>query len=68
MNACMIQYATREEEDAARQEWWETRGNRAKEHEAKEMKRKEQEKFHNEWWGLADSDQGSRGPGRNANS
>lgn len=52
MNTCMIQYATQGEQDAAREEWFATRDVRRKEREAKEEKRKEQEKFHREWWGL----------------
>lgn len=52
MNTCMIQYATQDEQDAAREEWFATRDLRRKEREAKEEKRKEQEKFHREWWGL----------------
>ena len=57
MNACMISYATQEEQDAAREEWLASKERRALEREAKEKKRKEQEKFHREWWGLpSDSD------------
>ncbi|KAI4715771.1 hypothetical protein E4T48_08057 [Aureobasidium sp. EXF-10727] len=52
MNACMLQYANQAEQDAAREEWFATRDLRRKEREAKEEKRKEQEKFHREWWGL----------------
>lgn len=52
MNSCMILHATREEQDAAREEWFTTRDKRAEEWEAKEKKKKEQEKFHREWWGL----------------
>ena len=50
MNSCMIQYATQEEKDAAREEWFATREQRALERKAKEEKRKEQEAFNNEWW------------------
>ena len=52
MNSCMIQYATRDEKDAAREEWFATMDQRAAERKKKEEKRKEQEKFHNEWWGF----------------
>lgn len=52
MNTCMLQYANQAEQDAARDEWFATRDVRRKEREAKEEKRKEQEKFHREWWGL----------------
>lgn len=52
MNSCMMVYATQHEQDAARDEWFATRDKRILEREAKDKKRKEQEKFHNEWWGL----------------
>ncbi|KAK7520401.1 cytochrome c oxidase biogenesis protein Cmc1 like-domain-containing protein [Phyllosticta citriasiana] len=52
MNSCMVGYATQEELDRAREEWWATRSLRKAEREAKERKRVEQEKFHREWWGL----------------
>ncbi|PNS17348.1 hypothetical protein CAC42_7031 [Sphaceloma murrayae] len=58
MNTCMIQFATQAEQDAARAEWFATRDQRRRERELKEEKRKEQEKFHKEWWGL--DDQGRR--------
>lgn len=52
MNSCMVAHATQEEQDAAREEWFATRDVRRRERELKEQKRKEQEKFHREWWGL----------------
>lgn len=52
MNNCMITHATQAEQDAAREEWFATRLKRQKEREAKEERRKEQERFHREWWGL----------------
>ena len=52
MNGCMIQHATPEEHDAAREEWFATMDKRANDRAAKEKKRKEQEIFHKEWWGL----------------
>ncbi|PSK35044.1 hypothetical protein B9Z65_1627 [Elsinoe australis] len=55
MNTCMIAFATQDEQDAARKEWFETRDLRRRERELKEEKRKEQEKFHKEWWGLDDN-------------
>lgn len=58
MNTCMNKYATQAEQDAARNEWFATRDQRRKERELKEEKRKEQEKFHREWWGL--DEQGKR--------
>ena len=59
MNSCMISNATQEEQDAAREEWFSTREKRMLERDAKERQKKEQEKFHNEWWGLE-----SKKPGR----
>ncbi|GAM87419.1 hypothetical protein ANO11243_054430 [Dothideomycetidae sp. 11243] len=58
MNTCMLQFATQDEQDRAREEWFATRDLRRRERELKEEKRKEQEKFHREWWGL--DDQGRR--------
>ncbi|KAF2090911.1 hypothetical protein K490DRAFT_53844 [Saccharata proteae CBS 121410] len=58
MNSCMVIYATQEEQDAAREEWFATRELRKREREEKEKKRLEQEKFHREWWGL--DEQGRR--------
>ncbi len=58
MNSCMVAHATQEEQDRAREEWFATRDLRRKEREEKEAKRKEQEKFHREWWGL--DEQGKR--------
>lgn len=55
MNTCMISFATQREQDAAREEWFATRDLRLKERDEKEEKRKEQERFHNEWWGLPNS-------------
>lgn len=52
MNNCMIQYANMEEQDRAREEWFRSAEKRIKEREAKEEKKKAQEKFHREWWGL----------------
>ncbi|KAI9785986.1 MAG: hypothetical protein M1839_008252 [Geoglossum umbratile] len=52
MNSCMIMYATQQEQDAAREEWFATRLERQRQREEKERKRVEQEKFHREWWGL----------------
>ncbi|KAK4951633.1 hypothetical protein LTR66_013849 [Elasticomyces elasticus] len=57
MNTCMIARATQAEQDAAREEWFATMDLRRQEREAKEARRKEQEKFHREWWGLDDKGQ-----------
>lgn len=52
MNTCMISHATQAEQDAAREEWFSLRLQRQRERETKEERRKEQERFHREWWGL----------------
>lgn len=52
MNSCMVLHATQQEQDAAREEWFATIDVRARQRAEKEKKRKEQEKFHREWWGL----------------
>ena len=52
MNNCMVTHATQAEQDAAREEWFATRLKRQKERETKEERRKGQERFHREWWGL----------------
>jgi COX assembly protein 1 len=62
MNNCMVSHATQAEQDAAREEWFATRLKRQKEREAKEARRKEQERFHREWWGLPIEDrEGDKG-------
>jgi COX assembly protein 1 len=62
MNNCMITHATQAEQDAAREEWFATRLKRQKEREVKEARRKEQERFHREWWGLPIEDrEGDKG-------
>jgi len=58
MNACMVQHATVEEQDRAREQWFTERDVRKKEKDEKEAKRKEQWEKHKEWWGL--DDQGRR--------
>ena len=50
MNTCMMKYATQEEQDAARAEWFATVDKRREERERKEEKRKVDEKFWREWW------------------
>ncbi|KAL3422134.1 hypothetical protein PVAG01_06290 [Phlyctema vagabunda] len=52
MNNCMISHATQDEQDRAREEWFALRLKRQRDRELKEERRKEQEKFHREWWGL----------------
>ena len=46
----MLKYATQEEQDAARKEWFETAERRREEREEKEEKRKKDEVFWREWW------------------
>lgn len=46
----MNQYATQEEMDAARDEWFATMDTRREERMAKEKKRVEDEKFWQDWW------------------
>lgn len=52
----MVKHATREQEDLAREEWFGNRLRRQREREIKEEKKKEQEKFWREWWGLPQVD------------
>ncbi len=59
MNTCMIAHATEKERDAAREEWFATR---LKRQMAREDRRREQEKFHKEYWGLPlDDREGDKG-------
>ncbi|TVY52275.1 COX assembly mitochondrial protein, partial [Lachnellula suecica] len=62
MNACMVSHATQAEQDAAREEWFALRLRRQVEREKREERRKEQERFHKEWWGLPVEDrEGEKG-------
>lgn len=62
MNSCMVAHATQAEQDAAREEWFANRLRRQVEREKREERRKEQEKFHREWWGLPSEDrEGEKG-------
>lgn len=62
MNSCMIAHATQAEQDNAREEWFGLRLQRQKDREAKDRRRKEQEKFHREWWGLPEAErEGEKG-------
>ncbi|KAI1101036.1 hypothetical protein F4804DRAFT_317140 [Jackrogersella minutella] len=56
MNGCMLAHATQEEHDRAREQWFAQRQQRAREREAKERRKIEQEAFHREWWGLPQRD------------
>ncbi|KAI2469780.1 hypothetical protein F4781DRAFT_442314 [Annulohypoxylon bovei var. microspora] len=52
MNGCMLAHATTAEHDRAREQWFAQRQRRAREKEAKERRKLEQQAFHREWWGL----------------
>ena len=52
MNACMTLRATRDEEDAAREEWFAMRLERQRQREQKSRVAAAQEEFMREWWGL----------------
>ncbi|KAK3397844.1 cytochrome c oxidase biogenesis protein Cmc1 like-domain-containing protein [Sordaria brevicollis] len=56
MNSCMKAHATPAEQDAAREEWFALRMERAKERERKARRKAEQEAFLREWWGLPEKD------------
>lgn len=56
MNSCMKAHATPQEQDAAREEWFAQRMQRAKEKERKALRKAEQEAFLREWWGLPEKD------------
>ncbi|ROW07847.1 hypothetical protein VMCG_03504 [Cytospora schulzeri] len=60
MNACMKAHATPAEEDAAREEWFSKRQERAKAKMDKERRKAEQQKFLREWWGLEESEREER--------
>ena len=52
MNSCMVSHATQYEQDAARAEWFATKDLRLQQMEEKEKRKRDQEKFYREWWGL----------------
>jgi len=58
MNTCMNTHATREEEDKAREDWFQTIPDRRAELEEKEKWKQEERRKHREWWGL--DEQGRR--------
>lgn len=60
MNTCMNAHATREEEDKAREEWFEKIPERRAEKAEEERKKEEMRRKHREWWGL--DEQGRRLP------
>jgi COX assembly protein 1 len=50
MNQCMMRFATQEEQDAARAEWFAKFDERKEERERREAQRKKDEVFWREWW------------------
>ncbi|KAK3301046.1 uncharacterized protein B0H64DRAFT_428978 [Chaetomium fimeti] len=56
MNGCMKAHATQEVHDAAREEWFSLRQQRARDRERKARRKAEQEAFLREWWGLPEKD------------
>ncbi|KAL5615209.1 hypothetical protein BROUX41_005266 [Berkeleyomyces rouxiae] len=60
MNACMKAHATPREMDAAREEWFAKRLERAEARAKKAIKAAEQEAFVREWWGLPQKDADER--------
>ena len=48
----MVQYASRKEQDAAREEWFATMDSRRVEMEEKKRHKSEAEKFFKEWWDI----------------
>ncbi|KAH8121509.1 hypothetical protein ACSS6W_004654 [Trichoderma asperelloides] len=52
MNACMVQHATQEQQDAAREDWFALRMERQKQRERKAKMAAAQEEFMRDWWGL----------------
>lgn len=56
MNGCMKAHATPAEEDAAREEWFAKRIERARQRQEKEKRKIEQQKFLREWWGLTETE------------
>lgn len=52
MNSCMVEKATPQEHDAAREEWFAMRRERQRQREAKSKVAAAQEEFMHDWWGL----------------
>ena len=55
MNSCMVQYASQKEQDAAREEWFDTMNLRRLEMEEKQRRKAEAERFFKEWWDISES-------------
>ncbi len=56
MNGCKKAHATQAEQDAAREEWFARRAERARERERRNRRKAEQERFIREWWGLPEKE------------
>ncbi|PSR79805.1 cytochrome c oxidase biogenesis protein Cmc1 like-domain-containing protein, partial [Coniella lustricola] len=56
MNGCMKAHATPQEQDAAREEWFAQRQERARARIEKQKRKEEQARFMREWWGLEESE------------
>lgn len=56
MNGCMKAHATAREEDAAREEWFAQRTERARLRVEKQRRKDEQARFLREWWGIEESE------------
>lgn len=56
MNGCMKLHATPAEQDAAREEWFAQRQERARVKIEKQKRKEEQARFVREWWGLEESE------------
>lgn len=56
MQTCMARYATLEEQDKAREEWFATRLDRAREREEKAAKKRESDRKRREYYGLDEND------------
>ncbi|KAI0473619.1 cytochrome c oxidase biogenesis protein Cmc1 like-domain-containing protein [Xylariaceae sp. FL0804] len=52
MTACMVEHATPEEHDRAREEWFAGRAQRALDRQASERRKLEQRAFLREWWNI----------------
>jgi len=63
MNTCMNSYATREEEDRAREQWFERLPERRAEREREEEWKEGQRRLKREWWELDESGRRRTGTG-----
>ena len=61
MESCMNGYATREEEDRAREEWFRTVGERRRKREEEEKWKQGQRELKREWWREYEEQKGKGG-------